>query len=149
MSEVVVIGAGVGGLAVAARLAALGHRVTLVERAAEVGGKLGRFERQTPAGPVPVDTRPGRLTQPHVLAALFAATGSTVERELDLVPLDPIVRHRFADGTALDSCADPAEFAHRIAFALGPHAAAQWQRLWPHAQRSWDVSWRHVLRTPV
>ena len=43
MSRVVVVGAGVGGLAAAARLAALGHDVELVEQAETVGGKLGRY----------------------------------------------------------------------------------------------------------
>ncbi|MFN2538100.1 MAG: NAD(P)-binding protein, partial [Mycobacteriales bacterium] len=43
--KVVVVGAGVGGLAAAARLAATGHVVTLVEAAQVVGGKLGRFEK--------------------------------------------------------------------------------------------------------
>ena len=45
MAQVVVIGAGLGGLAAAARLSALGHRVTVCERSAVTGGKLGRFSR--------------------------------------------------------------------------------------------------------
>src|SRR5262245_11776548 len=149
MSAVVVIGGGVGGLAAAARLAALGHRVTVFERARMVGGKLGRLERHSHAGTFRFDTGPGLLTLPQVFADLFAATGSTVERELDLVPLDPIVRHRFADGTTLDSCADPAEFAGRIETALGADAAAQWRRLWHRAQRIWEISWSQVLRSPA
>ncbi len=62
MSSVVVVGAGVGGLAVAARLAAGGHRVTICERADEVGGKLGRYERTTAGRRFRFDTGPSLLT---------------------------------------------------------------------------------------
>src|SRR5438067_11679992 len=72
MSRVVVIGAGVGGLAAAARLAAAGHTVTVCERAGTVGGKLGLLVRQTAAGVFRFDTGPSLLTMPHVFAELFA-----------------------------------------------------------------------------
>jgi phytoene desaturase len=146
---VVVIGAGVGGLATAARLAAIGHRVTVLEQSGQVGGKLGRYERSTAAGVFRFDTGPSLFTLPQVFADLFAATGSTLEKELDLVPLDPVVRHVFADGAVLDSSSTPGVFADRIAAALGPEAAHDWQRLWRRAGRIWDTSWRHVLRSPI
>jgi phytoene desaturase len=146
---VIVVGAGVGGLATAARLAAMGHQVTVLEQAQHVGGKLGRYERSTPAGMFRFDTGPSLLTLPQVFADLFAATGSTLEHELELVPLDPVVRHVFADGTVLDSSSTPGVFAERIAAALGPTAARDWQRLWRRAGRVWDASWRHVLRSPI
>ena len=60
--KVVVVGAGVGGLAVAARLAAQGHAVELHERSATHGGKLGEFRRD---GFV-FDTGPSLLTMPRV-----------------------------------------------------------------------------------
>jgi len=63
--------------------------------------------------------------------------------------VDPIVRHVFADGTVLDSCADPLGFAERIGAALGWAAADDWLRLWRRAGRVWDASWRDVLRRPV
>jgi phytoene desaturase len=132
--SVVVVGAGVGGLAAAARLAAAGHRVTVFEAAATVGGKLGRYVRQTPVGEFRFDTGPSLLTLPRVFGDL----------PLDPVPLDPVVRHVFADGTVLDSCADG--FAARIEAALGREAAREWRGLWRRAARVWDVSWRHVLR---
>jgi len=45
MSRLVVIGAGLGGLAAAARLAAAGHQVSVFDSAPTVGGKLGTLER--------------------------------------------------------------------------------------------------------
>ncbi|BCJ63399.1 phytoene desaturase family protein [Polymorphospora rubra] len=154
MARVVVVGAGVGGLATAARLAATGHRVTVVERSGVVGGKLGRYTRTTPEGTFHFDTGPSLLTLPQVFADLFAATGGPaggldLGGLLDPVPLDPIVRHTFADGTKLDSCADPDTFAGRIAAALGPTAADDWRRLWRRAGRVWDASWRDILRRSV
>ena len=147
-SRVIVIGGGVGGLAAAARLASQGHRVTLFERAPTVGGKVGRHERSTAEGHFRFDTGPGLLTLPQVFADLFAATGSTLERELDLQRLDPVVRHVLADGTVLDSGRDPGAFHDRIADALGRSAAADWSRLWRRAGRIFHASWHHVLSGP-
>ncbi|MEE6307297.1 phytoene desaturase family protein [Plantactinospora veratri] len=155
MSRVVVIGAGVGGLAAAARSAALGHEVTVYERSDVVGGKLGRYARETPPGTFRFDTGPSLLTLPQVFADLFEATGAKLDEYLDLTPLDPtIVRHVFPpSGTStaavLDSCADPEVFAARIAERFGGPAADDWRRLWRRAERIWTASWRDVLRRPV
>ena len=62
MSRIVVIGAGVGGLACAARLAAAGHTVTIFEQAGTVGGKLASYQRSTPSGTFRFDTGPSLFT---------------------------------------------------------------------------------------
>ncbi|MEV6816138.1 phytoene desaturase family protein [Micromonospora sp. NPDC051296] len=150
MARIVVVGAGVGGLAVAARLAVTGHQVTVLERAGTVGGKLGRHTRDTPAGSFHFDTGPSLLTLPEVFHELFEATGAKLDEYLDLVPLDPIVRHVFpGGGPVLDSCADPAEFTARVGTALGDRAAADWQRLWRRAARVWRASEHDILRRRV
>ncbi|MEU6076885.1 phytoene desaturase family protein [Micromonospora sp. NPDC047074] len=150
MARIVVVGAGVGGLATAARLAATGHEVTVVERADTVGGKLGRYVHDTPAGSFHFDTGPSLLTLPDVFHDLFEATGAKLDEYLDLAPVDPIVRHVFpGGGPTLDSCADPAEFAARIGAAFGDRAAADWQRLWRRAARVWQASHQDILRRPI
>ncbi|BCB88009.1 hypothetical protein Psuf_053220 [Phytohabitans suffuscus] len=145
--NVVVVGAGVGGLTAAVRLAAAGHEVTVLERSAAVGGKLARYARD---GFV-FDTGPSLLTLPEVFGDLLPDPRKLLgaSKAVAPVPLDPIVRHRFPDGTVLDSCRDPDAFAGRIGAALGPAAAAEWTALWRRAGRIWDTSWRHVLRTSL
>ena len=137
--SIVVIGAGVGGLTAAIRLARAGHRVTVFEQSTVVGGKLATEEVATEAGVFRFDTGPSLLTLPQVFT----------EVDLAPVPLDPVVRHRFPDGTVLDSCADPVAFAGRLRSALGAQAAGDWQRLWHRAERVWRASWKHVLTSTV
>ena len=89
MARIGVVGAGVGGLAAAARLAARGHTVNVFEASGEVGGKLGVIERRTDAGIFRFDTGPTVLTMPEVFAELFAATGDSIDKVLTLRELDP------------------------------------------------------------
>jgi phytoene desaturase len=137
MSRVVVIGAGVGGLAAAIRLAQGGHRVVVHERAPVAGGKLGVYERDG----FRFDTGPSLLTLPQVFDGL--------DLGLRPIPLDPVVRHVFPDGAVLDSSPDHQVFLDRIGAALGPDAAADWDHFWRRAGRIWDASWRSVLQHPV
>jgi phytoene desaturase len=149
VSRVVVIGAGVGGLAAAARLAAGGHDVTVCEQAEVVGGKLGLLERHTAAGTFRFDTGPSLLTLPEVFADLFAATGEEWPAGLELQRLDPLIRHRFADGTRLDTGGDLAETSARMDAAFGPPAGADWRRLAERTERIWEAVRRPFLESPV
>lgn len=146
MARVVVVGAGVGGLAVAARLAAQRHDVTVLEQADVVGGKLGWFERDG----FGFDTGPSLLTLPAVYRDLFLATGTALERNVELVGVDPVCRYRFPDGTVLDM---PNGSRGRTAAALddafGPSAGAQWTALMDHAGRVWDVTRGPFLESPL
>lgn len=144
MSRVVVVGAGVGGLAAACRLAAGRHRVTVLEAAEQVGGKLGNYER---AG-FRFDTGPSLLTMPEVFRDLFAATGGWPS-SLVLQRLDPLIRHRFADGTWLDSTDDLAEMADRLDAALGAGAGADWRAFLERAGRIWEASRGPFLESPL
>ena len=97
------IGAGMGGLAVSARLAAQGHQVTVLEQAPTFGGKLATLKRD---GFV-FDTGPSLLTLPATYRDLFLKTAvrranATLEENVDLQPVDPAFRYRFADGVTVD-----------------------------------------------
>ncbi|EAQ97277.1 1-hydroxycarotenoid 3,4-desaturase CrtD [Congregibacter litoralis] len=93
-----VIGAGVGGLAAAVELAAAGQRVTVLERAAEPGGKM----RQLPVDGVGVDAGPTVFTMRWIFDQLFATAGSTLEAHLRLEKAEVLARHAWRQGGVLD-----------------------------------------------
>jgi phytoene desaturase len=137
VAQVVVVGAGMGGLAVAARLATLGHQVTVCEQSGDVGGKLGWFERDGFA----FDTGPSLLTLPAVYRDLFVKTGTALEGEVDLVPVDPVCHYRFADGIELDlPNASRAGVTAALDAAFGPGAGADWARFMDRAGQIWDAT---------
>ncbi len=140
MSRVVVIGAGVGGLSAAARLAVLGHDVTVCEAAAQIGGKLGLVEHDVPGhGRFRFDTGPSLVTMPHVFRDLFEATGGWPD-DLCLTPLDPMARYRFVDGTTFDATSDLDDFCRRLDTALGAGNGKDWRSFTERAQRVWEAS---------
>lgn len=96
--RVAVIGAGVGGLACAALLARAGLDVTLFEKNARVGGKLGWLEIDGYTW----DTGPSLLTMPHVFERLWQRLGRQLRDDLTLVPLPVTCRYRWPDGTCID-----------------------------------------------
>jgi phytoene desaturase len=135
VSRVVVVGAGVGGLAAAARLAALGHHVTVCEASPEPGGKLGVYERDG----FRFDTGPSLVTMPYVFEDLFTSTGGW-PAGLSLTPLEPLARYRFADGTGVDASSDLDVHCHRLDAALGPGAGDDWRAFSERAGRIWAAS---------
>ncbi|MGY1822674.1 phytoene desaturase family protein [Geodermatophilus sp. SYSU D00079] len=145
MARVAVVGAGMGGLAAAARLAALGHAVTVLEQAADVGGKLGWYARDGHG----FDTGPSLVTLPQVYRDLFDATGGPLEDAVDLVRLDPAVAYRFADGTRLAVPGHRAEVPDAVDAALGPGTGARWAALMDRAEAMWRVTEQPFLRSPL
>ncbi|WP_055590837.1 phytoene desaturase family protein [Streptacidiphilus griseoplanus] len=96
--HVVVVGAGLAGLSATLHLLSAGRRVTVVERGALPGGRAGRLER----GGYRIDTGPTVLTMPDLVEEAFAAVGHNLRDHLELLPLHPAYRARFADGSELD-----------------------------------------------
>lgn len=149
MARIVVIGAGVGGLAAAARLAAGGHDVTVCEAADRVGGKLSTYERRTDAGTFRFDLGPTLLTLPQVFTDLFAATGDSLDTVLPLQRLDPIVAYRFADGARVDTTSDLARQRRLFDDALGPGTGAAWQQLIDRGAAIWRAVEEPIFGTEL
>ena len=143
MARVAVVGAGVGGLAAGVRLAALGHRVTLYEAAPVAGGKCGRVTRDG----FTWDSGPSLLTMPWVLEALFAETGAPLGDELELLPVEPVTRYRFPDGTSVDLSADAGRSRSALD-AWRPGAGAEWAGFLAACGSMWRASER-VLAGPA
>jgi phytoene desaturase len=97
-SKTLVIGAGVGGLASAIRLARAGHAVEIWEKNDAPGGKLKEISQDG----FRWDTGPSLLTIPHVLRELFESAGERLEDHLELIRLESACRYFWTDGTVID-----------------------------------------------
>jgi phytoene desaturase len=141
--RVVVVGAGVGGLAAAVRLAFAGHDVTVLEQGAAAGGKAGRWESEGFA----FDTGPSLLTMPWVFEDLFAATGAPLSEHVELVRVEPVTRYRFADGSQLDLSADlPA--ALEALEAWSPGSGSDWVGFLGTCAAMWRASQPYLSGPP-
>ncbi|HEY5136964.1 MAG TPA: phytoene desaturase family protein [Candidatus Nanopelagicales bacterium] len=146
MARVVVIGAGMGGMAAAARLAVKRHDVTVVEQSRTYGGKLGTFERD---GFV-FDTGPSLLTLPAVYRDLFNKTGAGLDETVDLVELEPAFRYRFPDGVTVEMPGvDSARCAAALGDALGGTAYDDWRAFMLRASDIWQLTRRPFLESPL
>ena len=102
MASVLVIGAGVGGIATAARLARRGFRVTVTEKGERAGGRCDRLVKDGHT----FDTGPTLFLFPRIFAQTFADLGERMEDHLDLRRVDPSYRLHFGDGSTLALTSD-------------------------------------------
>ena len=119
----VVVGAGIGGLACAAELAASGFDVLVLERAASPGGKL----REVVVDGRPIDAGPTVFTMRWVFEELFAACGSSLASALPLSRLETLARHAWSKHERLDLHADLERSVDAIAAFASPAEAARYR----------------------
>ena len=117
--HVVVVGAGLAGLSAALRLAGAGRKVTVVERESVPGGRNGLLNKNGFA----FDTGPSVLTMPDLIADALACVGEELKDWLDLVPLKPLYRAFYHDGSQLDVHADTNQMQEEIARSISPAEA--------------------------
>jgi 1-hydroxycarotenoid 3,4-desaturase len=129
--SVVIIGAGIGGLAAALRLATAGIEVTVVEAAESPGGKM----RVLPTARGPVDAGPTVLTMRGVFEELFACAGESLSDHVSLAPLSILARHYWRDGTVFDLHADPEISAGGVRTVFGPAVEAEFRAFHARAAR--------------
>lgn len=144
MTRVVVIGGGYAGLATAARLAKLGHEVSLLEAADSLGGALRPVAQDGYAW----DASATQTLLPAVLRDLFRKSGRPSERELTLEPLDVLREHRFADRTSV-RLHGGSRGAQLAAFdALAPGLGQQWIDHVAGYAEDWEVLRTHYFEEP-
>lgn len=150
--EVLVVGAGPGGLAAAVLLATAGLRVRVIERLPLVGGRTSTIE----ADGFRFDLGPTFFLYPRVLDEIFRAAGTSLAREIDLVRLDPQYRLIFGGGGELNCTGEVARMEKEIA-RLAPSDApgfarflaanrAKLARMQPCLESEFE-NWRSVFTT--
>ena len=122
--RVVVVGAGLGGLSCALRLAAANVDVTVVEREHVPGGRAGLLETDG----YRFDTGPTVLTMPDLIRDAFGCVGEDMDDWLTLTPLDPLYRAHFPDGSTLDVKNGTDAMAEEVARVCGPREADGYRR---------------------
>ena len=142
--RVVVVGAGVGGLACAVRLAATGHAVTVLEQGAAPGGKAGRVVLEADGRRWSFDSGPSLLTMPAVVRALFDETGTPLP---ELVPVEPVTRYVFADGTRVELSAD-LDASRAALDAWAPGTGDQWAAFMTTCETMWKASQPFLTGAP-
>ncbi|MEM6328694.1 MAG: phytoene desaturase family protein [Planctomycetota bacterium] len=141
-SSVVVVGSGLGGLAAACTLAARGHRVTLLERSAWLGGKAAQHHMDG----YRFDMGPTILTVPSVLRRIFGEANLNVDDRMELVKLDPQWRCFFDDvngngGGVLDLTADEAAMRQNLnAFTGRQEVADGYDKFIATSERLHEIS---------
>jgi phytoene desaturase len=148
--KIVVIGAGMGGMMSAARLAKAGHEVSLYEASDRVGGKL----HTEWIGKVAFDTGPSLLTLPAVYKDFFARTGKHLGLLCEIQTVDPSFDYRFADGTNVNFAnLSRHHTLNNLRAAYGESVSHQWDQLMRRAEKMWDVSREpfieNELRSPL
>ncbi len=108
--DVAIIGAGIGGLSAAIRLAAAGRRVAVYEQNSSAGGKMGEIRQDG----FRWDSGPSVITMRPVFEALFAAAGRRFADYVTLLPVEPLTRYFYSDGVVLDLSRELATVAAQI-----------------------------------
>jgi phytoene desaturase len=140
MKKIIIIGAGLGGLAAAIRLAKSGFSVSVLEKNETVGGKVNFVE----ADGYKFDTGASLLTMRHVLEELFTFAGKRIEDYLEIIPLEPICRYFWSDGTIFDASADLQKTEREIE-KIAPPDVKNFQKYLADSKQKYEVAERTFL----
>jgi phytoene desaturase len=140
-TDVVVIGAGIGGIATAARLAKRGFNVTIVEKNARPGG---RCDRMIVDGHY-FDTGPTIFLMPGVFAQTFADLGERMADHLDLHRIDPSYQIHFDDGVAFEMTSDLRRMKAQLE-AIERGSYEGYLRYLHEGYTHYRVAFRHIIQ---
>jgi phytoene desaturase len=140
-TSVLVIGAGLGGIAAAAHLAQRGLHVTVLEKNSHPGGRCDHFSR----GGHRFDTGPTLFIMPHVYEDEFAALGASLHDMLDLQRVDPTYRLVFDDGSQLALTSD-LKAMHDQLEAIEPNSFQGYLRYVDEGHRHYHQAMQHLVK---
>jgi phytoene desaturase len=143
--HVVVVGAGLSGLAAALHLCGRGRTVTVLEREAVPGGRAGRRD----VDGYRLDTGPTVLTMPEIVGETLDAVGASLADRLPLTRLDPAYRAYFCDGTSLDVRTGREAMTEEVRAFAGPREAAGYVRLRDWLTRLYEVEYARFIAANV
>ncbi|MBD3183001.1 phytoene desaturase [Candidatus Poribacteria bacterium] len=142
--KVAVIGGGLGALGGAIRLACMGFDVQLFEKNEKLGGKTN----EVVSGSYRFDTGPSLLTMDFVIDELFDFAGFKRSEMLEFVPVDPICRYFFPDGSIMDASADREKMIDEIS-KLSPEDADSYDEFISYCKDIYDLTADVFLYTPI
>ena len=123
-SDVLIVGAGPGGLAAALLLAHSGLNVTVLEKSDAVGGRTRLVHKDG----FTFDRGPTFFHFPEVCEEIFQAIGLDAHKELGLIPLDPSYRLVFGQGGSIDATSNLELMTERIRELCGDENAIGFQK---------------------
>ncbi len=135
-----VIGAGMGGIATAARLARHGYQVTVLEKGKRAGGRCDRLVRDGHH----FDTGPTLFLMPEIYAQAFADLGERMEDHLELRRVDPTYHIHFADGSTLAQTSDLNEMQVQLE-AIEPGSFGGFLRYLYEGHRHYKLALPHLV----
>ncbi len=139
--HVVVIGAGLGGMSAAIMLARDGFQVTILEKNAQVGGKLNQLQTKG----FSFDLGPSIFTLPHIFRPIFDGDGKRLEDYISLQRVDPQWRNFFEDGCVVDLWEDRERMRAELA-RFGPGVFEEYKQFLVYSRRQYDIVERGYLR---
>jgi len=142
--HVIVVGAGMGGLAAALDLSSAGARVSVLERQTRPGGKMREIEVNGRA----IDSGPTVMTMRWIFDALFERAGLDLSEQVDLHRSELLARHGWLDGSRLDLFSDTARSRASIAEFAGAREARAYDRFVRLSSRAFDTLDRAFMRAP-
>jgi phytoene desaturase len=139
----IVIGAGFGGLAAAARLGARGFDVTVLEKLDAPGGRAYVFRQDG----FSFDAGPTIVTAPQVFEHLWAACGRNFHQDVTLKVLSPFYRIRYDDGTHFD-CSNEPGFMYREVERVAPADVEGYKRFEADSKQIFHYAFERKSHVP-
>ena len=143
LGRAAVIGSGFGGLAAAIRLQSMGFETVCFEGRDQPGGRAYVYRD---AG-FTFDAGPTVITAPHCIEELFELSGRSMHDYVRLMPVDPMYRLRWMDGTSFDYVSDEARLIEQIR-NLEPADVAGYRRFAEYSKRVFHKGYEELGAVP-